>query len=103
MKQSLRSFLPNITAVDSASKLPNDSIFVVFDQNADLSFEDFIKSEILTNSEKKFNFVFGPEGGFSEKELKLFSDAVKVKLSSNRLRAETAVITAAAILNSKVE
>jgi RsmE family RNA methyltransferase len=42
--------------------------------------------------------IFGPEGGFSQSELKIMEDGVKVHLTTNRLRSETAIISAAVLL-----
>ena len=43
--------------------------------------------------------IFGPEGGFSEKEISELNPTVILKLTENRLRAETAIVTAASIIS----
>ena len=102
MKQSLRSFLPKIECFKSIEKLNKDSVKLIFDQKAEKSLSEFLQSyDFSTNS--KIEFIFGPEGGLTEKETGNVENSILLKLSHNRLRAETAVITAAAILNSFIE
>lgn len=45
--------------------------------------------------------IIGPEGGFTDEELKMMNDYDKVKLSPNTLRIETAGITAVAEIVGK--
>ena len=45
-------------------------------------------------------FLFGPEGGFTEDELRIANGELRIKLTDNRLRSETAIITAASILTT---
>lgn len=94
MKQSLRSFLPEIKYKKSLSELlQTEGEIIYFDQKSKTLFKDK-KSELKQNG-KSFFLVFGPEGGLSEKELELFvKNGTSCQLTQNRLRAETAIITA---------
>ncbi len=94
MKQSLRSYLPKISLIDSVEsiiKLAGERI--IFDQKSENRFSDF-----ENNPEKNYNFLFGPEGGFTEAELRLIGKEQIFKLADNRLRSETAIIKCAAML-----
>ncbi|MHB8339337.1 MAG: 16S rRNA (uracil(1498)-N(3))-methyltransferase [Ignavibacteriaceae bacterium] len=94
MKQSLRSFLPKIsfeTSVEAIKDKPG--IKFIFEQNSNQQFEG-----IKTDSTSNCYFIFGPEGGLSERELDLFKDFEKYKIAENRLRSETAIIKCAALL-----
>ena len=101
MKQSLRSYLPRLDFVKSVSEINNlAGDKVLFDQNfADKinSYADKLSSS--TSSTKQY-FIFGPEGGLTENEIQTFTNSIKLKLSPNRLRSESAVVYAAVILNS---
>ena len=50
--------------------------------------------EITRSLSNNIGLVIGPEGGISEKELEILSEANKVGLGRRILRAETAAITA---------
>jgi len=90
MKQSLRSYLPKISFVEDISELKDENI-IVFDQKYEEAFTSWIARR-NTLTEKTF-FVFGPEGGLTEEEITGFSNLTTLKLTSNRLRSETAIIT----------
>jgi len=95
MKQSLRAWKPKVNFSESLISLKSsDSTLVMLDRNAEKKFSK-------TNFEKndKYRIIFGPEGGFSPKEYSLLNDSVKLKLTDNRLRSETAIITTAILLN----
>lgn len=93
MKQSLRSYLPLIEfdTFDKIIKSDGDKIF--FDQKAKNDFNSgtkFLKSAF---------FIFGPEGGFDNSELKKIDVDKIFNLAKNRLRTETAIIKCASILH----
>jgi len=101
MKQSLRSWLPKISYVKNVSHLiQNNTSIVLFEQSAELSFTDFCTISRESFTSDKFNFVFGPEGGFEEKEIMELGKCEIVKLTENRLRSETAIISAASIFST---
>ena len=93
MKQSLSSFIPNIQTVKSLgeiAKLKGEKL--IFEQNADKEFQFNNVSSV------DYYFVFGPEGGLTDKELILFNDKLTFSLGGRRLRSETAIIKAASML-----
>lgn len=94
MKQSLRSFLPDVTyakSINDIIKMEGEKI--VFEQNS----KQCLKNKILDPSQKYY-FIFGPEGGLDDTELTLFSEECFYELGTNRLRSETSIIKAAAVL-----
>ena len=94
MKQSLRSYLPKISVVDSVQSIKLLSGYkLIFDQKSKRNF----KSLNIVPSEKYY-FLFGPEGGFDNEELRLFENEYKYNLNENRLRTETAIIKCASLL-----
>jgi 16S rRNA (uracil1498-N3)-methyltransferase len=102
MKQSLRSFLPEFTFQKSIEGIikncsDGETDIYLFEQNAEKLFSKEA-GEILKKGRKSV-FVFGPEGGISEKELSLFSESQLLRLTKNRLRSETAIISAGILLS----
>jgi len=96
MKQSLRSILPKAKFIESLKKITDQSgKIITFDQKAEKS----LSGGILPKNEHLF-FIFGPEGGFSAKEQMLLSNSDHYRLTNNRLRSETAIITAAALITT---
>ncbi len=96
MKQSLRSWLPKISYSKSiADLLKLNGEKILFDQKGNQSLKSILNSEF---SILNYFFIFGPEGGFSEGELQIANGELKIKLTDNRLRSETAIVTAAALL-----
>ena len=94
MKQSLRTYLPKISEVQNFSKFVKSN-----------KFEKKLIAHCKEDSEKiKIDYVnnnntcilIGPEGDFSDKEIKIANKAnfKSVTLSKNRLRTETAAIVA---------
>jgi 16S rRNA (uracil1498-N3)-methyltransferase len=95
MKQSLQAFLPKVEIYDSVLKF-NDlkAEKILFEQTSD---SKFINQEFdLT---KQYYFIFGPEGGFSQKEILEINPTLTLNLAVNRLRVETAIIKAASIIS----
>lgn len=98
MKQSLRSFAPQFQffeSVELISKLEGEKIILEQKANKNLN-------EIRLNPDINYYFIFGPEGGFSENELKLFNENESYSLTTNRLRTETAAVFCASIISSKI-
>ena len=96
-KQSLRFFFPKINDVTKLSDfVKNINPETTFVAHCDSSFERTNLSEIpeLPNP----TFLIGPEGDFSEKEIKFLAkkDIKAVSLGNQRLRTETAGIFVAA-------
>jgi 16S rRNA (uracil1498-N3)-methyltransferase len=92
MKQSLRSFKPVLSYVNSISDLEKYSgKKIILDQGGD---------EFKIEDERhRIYFIFGPEGGFDSKEVTALRDAAKYRIAPNRLRSETAIIKAAGIFS----
>lgn len=98
MKQSLRSFLPKIDVMENLfaiAKLSGEKI--IFEQNSQQTIETLTLLDEITY------FIFGPEGGISDREMDLFNKENIYKLTQNRLRSETAIIFAVSFLNKKLE
>ncbi|OGU72119.1 MAG: hypothetical protein A2V93_06045 [Ignavibacteria bacterium RBG_16_34_14] len=92
MKQSLRSYLPNINVINSVNEiLKLEGRKILLEQNSVNQI-----SKLKINKNEKYYFIFGPEGGFTEEEINLFDE--KYKLAENRLRTETAVVKCASII-----
>lgn len=92
MKQSLRVYLPKISYYASTEELlyniPESIQIILADEATDESSVD------ITNKKAGYYLIVGPEGGFSEKERRLFSSKkpVHYSLGTHRLRTETAAI-----------
>ncbi|GAB4032542.1 16S rRNA (uracil(1498)-N(3))-methyltransferase [Spirosoma gilvum] len=106
MKQSLQSFLPRLDEAVSFGEL----IKTIEDEDrfiAHLPSEDSPANEPVINLAKvtvpnhRYAVLIGPEGDFSETELQLALSAgfQMVTLGANRLRTETAALTACQLLN----
>jgi len=99
MKQSLRSFLPNIQFAESLDKLNEfDGKKYIFDQNAEIKLVDMLADSSVAEDEREC-FIFGPEGGLSDKEIAGINNFELISLTPNRLRSETAIVTAASFLS----
>jgi len=95
MKQSLQSFLPRVEIFDSVLKFNKLKVEkILFEQTSDSKFMD--QEFDLT---KQYYFIFGPEGGFSQKEILDIQPTIVLNLADNRLRSETAIIKAASIIS----
>ncbi|MBI5731624.1 MAG: 16S rRNA (uracil(1498)-N(3))-methyltransferase [Ignavibacteriales bacterium] len=100
MKQSLRAWLPKVSYernVNTIIKLNGTRI--LFDQNASQTFQQFLAANNQSLITNHF-FFFGPEGGLTEDECRVMNAECRVKLTDNRLRSETAIVTAASILTT---
>lgn len=97
MKQSLRPFLPEITFVNELESIITDgNLYLLFDQKGETTLPEAINEILKNHKDNLIYFIFGPEGGLTEEEIGIFNNVKLVKLTGNRLRSETAVITSAA-------
>lgn len=103
MKQSLNAYLPKVKYVSSFEKLLQlEGKKFIFEQTAVNKFDFILNKEFdIINSQLSI-FIFGPEGGFSNNEMKLIDEEMKIKLTNQRLRSETAIIAAASLLAIKL-
>lgn len=96
MKQSLRSWLPDISVFQSVGEVVNH-----FSDAQSLMAHEKVSSNIKVSpasslaDEERLLLLVGPEGGFSSGEVDRAKEegARLVSLGSYRLRAETAVVT----------
>ncbi len=93
MKQSLRAYLPKIKLAKNLSDIAElNGEKIIFEQNAERKFQFDLEVD------KKYYFIFGPEGGLTVDELKLFDTDLIYSLSDHRLRSETAIVKAASLI-----
>jgi len=93
MKQSLRAYLPKIKLLKNLSDIAeSNGEKIIFEQNAERKFQ----FEFEMNN--KYYFIFGPEGGLTEDELKLFDTDLIYSISDHRLRSETAIVKVASLI-----
>jgi len=99
MKQSLQTYLPVLNPLTTWNDfMQNDFsryVKLIAYCSSDKQITDFVQTD------KDIIILIGPEGGFSDKELTeaLNNNFIPVLLSRNRLRTETAGVTAVAALN----
>ena len=100
MKQSERAFLPTLEEMKSYSKVieASDTTFKFIAHNED---QNTLQILDLVKKNESYTVLIGPEGGFSENEIKesLKKGFVPVKLGNQRLRTETAGLVACTILS----
>jgi len=97
MKQSLRTFLPSVHFFADLNEILNQTgsnIVLMQDSNKTIR-------ELTLKENEKAIFIFGPEGGFENSELRLFSETEFYKITDKRLRSETAVVSVASFLVNK--
>ncbi len=101
MKQSLRSYKPRINYVDKLV-FESHTNNIIFDQLSNLSFRSYLnKNKELIN--ESINFIFGPEAGLTKKDKENLKSYKNYRLTNNRLRSETAIITSASILSTNMD
>ncbi|NGP76939.1 16S rRNA (uracil(1498)-N(3))-methyltransferase [Balneolaceae bacterium YR4-1] len=93
MKQSLRAHLPEITILDNVESV----LDTYFDHQVLVAHEKAEAKSGISIEQRKKNktmLLVGPEGGFSEKEIRMTIDkgGQVISLGKNRLRAETAAV-----------
>jgi len=94
IKQSLQANLPEIKLIQSLEEINSfEGKKIIFTQNAENRFDKNLLSENI-----KYYFIFGPEGGLTEKEINSVIDRKEFSLADNRLRSETAIIKVASVL-----
>jgi 16S rRNA (uracil1498-N3)-methyltransferase len=94
MKQSLHAFLPVVETASLKSTINNNGIKILFDQNSENHFN------FKNDHSKIYYFLFGPEGGFENREIEIIDSSRRFVLSNHRLRSETAVIKVASLLTN---
>jgi len=96
MKQSLHTWIPKIEYRNSIKFLLdiNDSK-IVLDQKAKTKLSEYL----TMNKNKKEYFIFGPEGGFADTEIERIKPNFELRLTDNRLRSETAIVSTASLIS----
>jgi 16S rRNA (uracil1498-N3)-methyltransferase len=95
MKQSLQSYLPKVEIFESTKKVGELKFEkILFEQNSDNKF-----ANQKFDDTKNYYLIFGPEGGFSQKEILDIKPNLILNLAENRLRSETAIIKAASLIS----
>lgn len=91
MKQSLRSYLPEIKTAKSLNEISEiEGCKILLEQTA----KNFLP--LKRDEAEKYFYIFGPEGGLTSEEINLFHE--RYKLAENRLRTETAIIKCASLI-----
>ena len=100
MKQSLRAWMPKISYVKKYSSLfEQDGTKIIFEQTAEQSFADFLTTNRQLPTTNLF-LIFGPEGGLTNAECRVQNAECRMlHLTDNRLRSETAIISAASLIS----
>lgn len=100
-EQSGRGFVPKIydTILPQEIFEKYDMPFIVFHGDGE-NFRNNFEFQIYNTNKNKIGILIGPEGGWSEKELRLFKEKniTTYSLGSQTLRAETATIVSSAFL-----
>ncbi len=102
MQQSMRTVLPQLHYLENIFDIFNKKYYFSEVYVADISGNNIS----IIKPKKNSIIIVGPEGGLSEKELnkfRSFNNTIFVKLGSNRLRAETAVISSISIINNQLD
>jgi len=99
MKQSGQTRLPLITDMISFREILSHQASQKFICHVDNTNPDQLKS--LAKAKQSYLVLIGPEGDFSKEEIQLAIEQgfKKVSLGPNRLRTETAALTACQVLN----
>ena len=101
-KQSRRAWFPSVSGVaateDVADLLASADLGVVLHEQAASRFADLPVARA-----RSVVVVVGPEGGLTEEELRVFSDAQVVRLGPSVLRTSTAGVAAVAALLSRTQ
>ena len=95
-KQCERAVIPTcapLTTLDNINIGEYDKILAFCERHTEFPLKNYLQVNPIKKGEKIL-IIIGPEGGFSEKEFKLFEEKhfTKVSLGDLILRAETAVI-----------
>lgn len=102
MKQSLRTYLPELVHFKSLDQCLTEY------KAAKILIADEIAGKQsgieIADGNSRILVVIGPEGGFSERERELWNKypVLRITLGAHRLRAETATITACALIKEKL-
>ncbi len=104
MKQSLNAWLPVwvfINNIDELNKFEGKKIFLT--QDSEIILSDYLiknRDEIISN---KTYFIFGPEGGLTEKEIDSITNSISLRITKTRLRSETAIISTASLITALIQ
>jgi 16S rRNA (uracil1498-N3)-methyltransferase len=104
-EQSRRASVPEISqpvALQTAVTMAEGTRIVLAESEKQMMLKDALPANPVAG---QVTMAFGPEGGWTESELKLFDEAgwIAASLGSTILRAETAVIAATAIALAELQ
>ncbi len=107
LKQSQQFYLPKISVFSSLEKFINQIPAYSCKISAiDATYSSLFQKifEFDRDSSTSFLYIVGPEGGFSQDEIKLLNNSafVPVSLGKNRLRAETAAISGISLIKQYI-
>lgn len=99
MKQSGQARLPYVSGMVPFTEIISQTADQKFICYVDASNPDLLKT--MANPKKNYLVLIGPEGDFTKEEIELAMEHgfKKVSLGPNRLRTETAALTACQLLN----
>ncbi len=96
IKQSLHKWIPKISYRKSCEFLKDvNDHKIILDQKADINLSQYLS---INKMEKEY-FIFGPEGGLTNIEIDRIKPNLRLRLTDNRLRTETAIVTTASLLS----
>lgn len=103
-EQSRRSKIPEISFSEGLKTIDFTTYDLVLFAYEDNSLTGSSIKDVLKNSNaQSIAVIFGPEGGFSEKEAEIFKSYENVSLGRRILRAETAPLYALSVIGSYYE
>lgn len=106
-KQAKRAFVPaiekSISFKEILASLENKFVLLAY-ENRGTSLKSILQDKKDKVEDKEINIIIGPEGGFSEEEVKVFEEigAHIVHLGNRILRTETAAIAMLAMVQYEV-
>lgn len=103
-EQSKRTVIPQVSFDNRLKTIDFSSYDLVLFAYEDYNISGMPITSVLEHSNAKtIAFIFGPEGGFTSKEVEMFKNDSNVSLGHRILRAETAPLYALSVIGSYFE